>query len=284
MKKVIKKNNNKKTSRGIKLKYLVGVLFLLVGTLFGVVYYYGFDPSLLADLSFYENLANPSMRIIRVQEGLRKEQIAEVIADKLDWGPVQKNDFINAHLALNDTKSDVNGEGYYFPKTYLVSKDEDPKGMSNAMFDEFNKATEKIKKPKTAQIINEDTAVKIASIIQREAAGKNDMRLISGIIWNRIFSGMKLQIDATLQYAKGNEEEGWWTHVTPEDKKIESSYNTYLHEGLPPGAIANPGLDAIAAAFNPQKTNCMFYLHDKNRNIHCAVTYEEHKKNIARYY
>ncbi|MEK7060168.1 MAG: endolytic transglycosylase MltG [Patescibacteria group bacterium] len=264
----------------MKLKYLAILLILLIGTLLGIVYYYGLDPSLLTKLSFYENLANPSVRIIRVQEGLRKEEIAEIMFNKLDWGEAQKNDFVNAHLALNST----NLEGRYFPKTYLINKDKTPSEVSATMFDEFSKQTDKIKKPKTAQIINENTAIKIASIIQREAAGKNDMRLISGIIWNRIFSGMKLQIDATLQYAKGNEEEGWWRQVNPEDKKIKSSYNTYLYKGLPPGAIANPGLNAISAAFNPQKTNCMFYLHDRNRNIHCSATYEEHKKNIQKYY
>jgi UPF0755 protein len=263
----------------MKLKYLIILLILLVGTLLGIVYYYGFDPSLLTQLSFYQNLANPSVRIVRVQEGLRKEEIAEVLLNKLDWGEAQKNDFINVHLALNSK----NLEGRYFPKTYLINKDENPTVVSTTMVNEFSKAIEKIKKPTSKDIINEDTAIKIASIIQREAAGKNDMKLISGIIWNRIFDGMKLQIDATLQYAKGSEKEGWWRQVNPEDKKIKSSYNTYLHEGLPPGAIANPGLDAISAAYNPQKTNCMFYLHDKNRNIHCAVTYEEHKKNINRY-
>jgi UPF0755 protein len=110
------------------------------------------------------------------------------------------------------------------------------------------------------------------------------MKLISGIIWNRIFKGMKLQMDATLQYAKGNEEEGWWKEVNPEDKKIDSSYNTYLHVGLPPAPIANPGIAAIDAAYNPEKTECLFYLHDKKGKIHCSRTYEEHKKNIAIYY
>lgn len=264
----------------MKLKHLIILLVLLIGTLLGIVYYYDLDPALLTKLSFYQNLANPSVRIVGVQEGLRKEQIAEIMVNKLNWGETQKKDFINAHLALNSS----NLEGRYFPKTYLINKDESPLIVSATMFDEFSKQTEKIKKPKTAQIINEDTAIKIASIIQREAAGKNDMRLISGIIWNRIFNGMKLQIDATLQYAKGSEEEGWWRRVTPEDKKIKSSYNTYLYEGLPPGAIANPGLDAISAAYNPQKTDCLFYLHDKNKKIHCTVTYEEHKKNIQKYY
>ena len=213
------------------------------------------------------------MRIVRVEEGLRKEEVAMVMADKLDWNETERDDFLNS----------ANVEGYYFPKTYLIYKDESPSVVVATMRDEFGKQISKVKKPKSTKIINEDTALKIASLIQREAAGKQDMNLISGIIWNRIFKGMKLQIDATLQYAKGNEEEGWWEQVTSADRKIKSSYNTYLFEGLPPGAIANPGLAAISAAFNPQKTSCFFYLHDKNRKIHCAKTYEEHKKNIEIY-
>ncbi|MFA5936748.1 MAG: endolytic transglycosylase MltG [Candidatus Paceibacterota bacterium] len=264
----------------MKLKYYILILILLIGALLGVVYYYGLDPALLTKLSFYQSLANPSIRIVKVQEGLRKEEIAEIMFNKLDWDEKDKNDFINIHLALNTT----NQEGHYFPKTYLISKDESPFNVGTLMFDEFSKKTGEIKKPKTAEIINEETALKIASIIEREAAGKNDMRLISGIIWNRIFEGMKLQMDATLQYAKGSEEEGWWEQVTPEDKKIQSSYNTYLYKGLPPGAISNPGIDAISAAYNPQKTSYMFYLHDKKGKIHCAVTYKEHKKNIEKYY
>ena len=264
----------------MKLKYLIVILVLLVGTLFGIVYFYNLDPSLLAKISFYIDLANPSVRIIRVEEGLRKEEVANIMAGKLGWNDAEKNSFINAHLALET----ANMEGHYFPKTYLISKNENPLAVGNIMFDEFLKQAGKIEKAKNAEIVNEDTALKIASIIQREAGGRSDMRLISGIIWNRIWDGMKLQVDATLQYAKGSEEDGWWTRVSPEDKNINSSYNTYLHKGLPPSPIANPGVDAIYAAFNPQKTNCMFYLHDKNRKIHCAETYEEHLTNIKKYY
>jgi len=254
-------------------KYILILFTLFASIILFIVFFYKFDPSLLAQLSFYANLANPYMRIVRVEEGLRKEEIAKVMADKLDWGEKEKEDFINS----------ANVEGHYFPKTYLIYKDENPSAVVATMLDEFSAQIGKIKKPKTKQIINEDTALNIASIIQREAAGKKDMNLISGIIWNRIFSGMKLQIDATLQYAKGSEKDGWWEPVAPEDKKIKSSYNTYLYKGLPPGAIANPGLDAISAVFNPRKTDCLFYLHDRNRKIHCAKTYETHKKNIEIY-
>lgn len=238
-----------------------------------IVVYYRFDPSLLTRLSFYLNLANPYVRIVRVQEGLRKEEVAQVLKDRLDWNEQDKQEFINS----------ANVEGHYFPQTYLIYKDANPTEVVKTMTEEFNKQVDKIKKPKSTKILNENTILTVASIIQREAASKNDMNLISGIIWNRIFKGMKLQIDATLQYAKGNKEDGWWENVNPEDKKIESSYNTYLNPGIPPGAIANPGLAAISAAYNPQITDCLFYLHDKNRKIHCAKTYGQHKKNVDIY-
>ncbi len=251
------------------LVLLLPVVFL-VG-IFAIVFYYKFDLDLPTKLSFYVNLANPHMRIVRVPEGLRKEEVAKVVADRLDWSALEKENFI----------SQANVEGYYFPKTYLIYKDEMPSKVMAIMREEFSKQISKIKNRKS--VISEDAILKIASIIQREAASKKEMSLISGIIWNRIFKQMKLQMDATLQYAKGNEEDGWWGEVTPEDRKIKSSYNTYIHEGLPPGPIANPGLVAISAAFNPQKTNCLFYLHDKNKKIHCAKTYEEHRQNIDIY-
>ncbi len=276
----MRKSKQKKKN---KLLVLGGVALLCILALFGsVFFYYKFEPELLTKLSFYVELANPSMKVVRVQEGLRKEQVVDVIADKLGWDENEKIQFLNAHVALNTGTDTL--EGRYFPKTYLIHKDDNPEEVSSIMLDEFSKKVEKIEKNSKNNLINQDTAVKIASIIQREAAGKEDMALISGIIWNRIWAGMKLQMDATLQYAKGSEEDGWWPRVVPADKSIESDYNTYLNEGLPPGAIANPGADAINAAYNPQKTKCLFYVHDKKRKIHCAETYEEHKENIEKYY
>jgi UPF0755 protein len=271
-----------KNNSGMKWKAVYGLFSLLAisaTSLVGIVYYYNFDPHVLLSLSFYENLANPSVRIIRVQEGLRKEQIANLVGDKLDWSEDEKNQFVNLHLAINSD----NLEGRYFPKTYMLLKDADPVGVTSAMLHEYSKETSTIKKPKSKTVVNEETALTIASIIQRESGGKSDMNLISGIIWNRLFKGMKLQIDATLQYAKGSEEDGWWTKVAPSDKKIDSPYNTYTNTGLPPSPIANPGLAAIEAAYNPVQTSCLFYLHDKYGKIHCSSTYEGHKNNIKKY-
>lgn len=258
-----------------------GIFFIaVIGISLSTLYFYGFDKDLLTKISFYLDLANPNVKVVRLPEGLRKEEVAEIVGDKLFWGENQKQAFLNSHLALNT--EDV--EGKLFPKTYLIDKDETPEEVINIMLSEYEKQIEKLSKNKKVEILNDETALKIASLIQREAAGKEDMALISGIIWNRIWSGMKLQIDATLQYAKGSEDEGWWGEVNPEDKKIKSEYNTYLNKGLPPSAIASPGKDAIYAAYHPKKTECMFYFHDKKRKIHCSKTYDEHKELIKKYY
>lgn len=220
-------------------------------------------------------LASPEYKYVAVAEGLRKEEIAELFAEKLDWTEEQKNEFsIPEDICILS-----GGEGYMFPGKYLVHKDhsvEDVKELMKEKLDEVVGDQE-------TKVLNFNQVMTIASLIQREAAGKHDMDLISGIIWNRIFEGMPLQIDATLQYAKGDEETGWWPQVKSEDKYIESPYNTYQIDGLPPGPIANPGIAAIEAAMNPDDTECFFYLHDRNRVIHCASTYEAHKKNV-RYY
>lgn len=255
------------------LSIFVGTVFVL----FLFILSLSFDKENLTRLSFYLDLANPTVKVVKLYPGLRKEEIAEVLGKKLAWTEENKKQFID----LNQTE---NQEGKYFPKTYLIDKNKNPEEIGELMLGEYEKQLDKIIKTKKVEILNEETALKIASLIQREAAGKHDMALISGIIWNRIWAGMKLQIDATLQYAKGNEEEGWWQLVYPEDKKIKSEYNTYLNKGLPPAPISNPGRDAIYAAFNPTKTDCIFYLHDKNKKIHCSKTYKEHKEKIKIYY
>ncbi len=264
----------------MKWKILIACILTVTLGLIGTVRYYNMDWSVLADLSFYLSLANPSTRIVKIQEGLRKEQIADIVGDKLGWDETEKTEFMSAHFALNQE----NPEGYFFPKSYILGANSTPETVSTKMFSEFQKQVDTIQKSKTTKIVNQETALKIASIIQREAGGKSDMKLISGIIWNRIFKGMRLQMDATLQYAKGNDIDGWWPVVESGDKKIDSPYNTYMYASLPPSPIASPGLAAIDAAYNPQKTSCLFYLHDKKGLIHCTVTYEDHLKNIKRYY
>lgn len=232
----------------------------------------------LAHIEFYEALANPTIAYVKIQEGYRKEQIAEIMEERFKWDDKDKSDFF-AYDSLRDRKN----EGKYFPDVYLVPKEVSGKEMRTAMSDRFDEKFEILKTEALKKNMNFESILAIASIIQREAAGKKDMNLISGVIWNRLYAGMKLQMDATLQYAKGSVKNGWWPRVVPDDKDIVSPYNTYQNQGLPPSPISNPGLAAVAAAMTPQKTKCLFYFH-KNKVIYCSATYEEHKRKIQLYF
>ena len=231
----------------------------------------------LSHIEFYYALANPTVNYVKINEGLRKEQIAAIMTKRFNWKSKDILAFVD-----DSGSSTQSSEGRYFPDIYLVDKNISGTELRDIMQSRFEEKTKNIKDSIGKGKTNLDTALKIASIIQREASGKKDMNLISGIIWNRLFAGMPLQIDATLQYSKGNKKDGWWTEVDPSDKNLNSPYNTYKNKGLPPTPISNPGTAAIAAAFSPQKTNCLFYLH-VNGQIHCSKTYAEHKDNIAAY-
>ena len=229
---------------------------------------------------FYQNLANPYSRYIVLNSGLRKEQVATILSRELDWNLGDKNKF----LAMDQTVNKKNMEGYYTPGNYLVPATTKPLDAYETIMDRFDENIRSHYATATDEVINVDLALKIGSIIEREAAGKRDMKLISGIIWNRIFRDMNLEMDSTLQYAKGNNKIGWWPKVLSKDKYINSPYNTYKNAGLPPTPISNVSIAALNAALNPQKTNCIFYLHDRQGDIHCSITYENHLANIKKYY
>ncbi len=93
---------------------------------------------------------------------------------------------------------------------------------------------------------------------------------------------MRLEIDATIQYALGKKG-NWWPPLSGNLRKIDSPYNTYIIKGLPPGPIASPSLSSIKAVVYPQETDCFYYLHDHNKQIHCSKTYQEHLLNIEKY-
>ncbi len=221
----------------------------------------------------------PYMKWVIIPEGLRKEQIAEILAQTLDWNEQEKSDWITKYTAMEYDYL----EGVYFPDTYLIPIKETGLEIAQRFINKFNEKFTPYSDKFIKENIKWTTALKIASIIQREAGGKDDMPLIAGIVWNRLLNDMKLEVDATLQYARGDTGNGWWFPISVVDKQIDSEYNTYLYKGLPPHPIANPGIDAIEAVLNPTETKCFYYLHDNDRNIHCAETYEEHLENIETY-
>lgn len=208
----------------------------------------------------------------------RKEQVGEKLADVLGWNKEKLNEWNNLYKGTDYF------EGVYYPDTYLIPASESVEEVAQRFIDRFNDKFAPLQDEYVSKNIKWTTGLKIASLIAREAAGREDMSTISGIIWNRLNQDMRLQIDATMQYTLGKNENGsWWGAIDLEQKQIDSPYNSYKHTGLPPTPICSPNIEFINAALNPVDTDCIFYLHDSNRQIHCAKTYEEHKLNIRKF-
>lgn len=229
---------------------------------------------------------DPYMKWVFIKPGLRKEEVANILATNLNWKgkdlTKNKSLFLNYYKKVGTEYS----EGVYLPETYLIPTNESGEDIAKRMINKFNENFLPLQKEFAKQNIKWTTALKMASLVQREAANKDDMPLIAGILWNRLDQNMLLNIDATLQYARGDKTKdgnGYWSPITIADKKTNSPYNTYRKKGLPPTPIANPSLDAIRATLYPASTTCVYYLHDKNSVDHCANTYEEHLQNIEIY-
>ena len=221
----------------------------------------------------------PDLKQITIPEGLRKEQIGERLAKLMGWSNEELEKWNNVYTKMKPEYE----EGVYFPDTYLIPVKESGPLIAARFINNFNEKFAPYFDQAANKNIKWTTVLKIASLIEREAAGPSDMPLISGVIWNRLESGQKLEIDATIQYAKGKTNGQWWSRVSGKDiKTFDSPYNTYKYAGLPPTPISNPGLAAIDAALNPKPTDCFFYLHASGQ-IYCAATYEEHLENIDKY-
>lgn len=237
----------------------------------------------LSQSSVYQMLASAGApQFVVVEPGFRKEEVAQAFADALKWDKKTKAEF------LKPADGGLLSEGTMTPGMYAIETGAGGAEAQSLTDERFKNQILSRYGTSTSEVVPIDEALTIASLIQRETADKQEMRLISGIIWNRIFNGMALQLDATLQYAKANSKKGtvtdWWPTVYPRDKYIKSPYNTYQNVGLPPTPISNPGVAAVIAALNPKKTDCLFYFHDKQGDFHCAATYEEHVKLLKKYF
>jgi len=213
---------------------------------------------------------------ITIPEGWRREEIADSLA-KQELDSFSKEEF----LAL--TKGQ---EGRLFPDTYLVPRQVSAEQLVRLLQQTFDKKiTTGLKEDLAKSDYSLNEVLTMASIVEREAKGYDQMTKVAGVLWRRIEIGMALQVDASLQYIKGYDQvqDSWWVTPTADDKALASVYNTYKYPGLPPAPIANPGFDAIKATLNPVDTGALFYIHDMQGNIHFATTLEGHNANVDKY-
>lgn len=205
----------------------------------------------------------PSERV-RFPEGFRVEQMTEFLPERF------ASENLNPYILY---------EGYLFPDTYEIARDDTLENIVERMNQAYGEKTEHLQAEMDNSILSEEAIITFASLVQREANTVQSMRTVAGILWKRLAIGMPLQVDATFHYLLGKAS----SELTREDLAIDSPYNTYANVGLPPGPIANPGLDAIEAVLDPIESEYLFYLTGNDGNFYYAKTFEEHQANIARY-
>lgn len=222
---------------------------------------------------------------VTIPEGFTIRQIADTLAAA---GLVQRERFIDlatrggrrfARPALAGLPTD-SLEGYLFPDTYHLPRSLDEEAVIGAMLDRFDAAVDAtVRDAARARGLTLHQLVTIASMVERETRLAAERPMVAGVIYNRLARGMRLEIDATVLYALGQHRD----RVRLADLAVDSPYNTYRYEGLPPGPIASPGLAAIAAAARPAVVPYLFYVLKPDGSHHFSRTLAEHQAAVRRY-
>lgn len=205
---------------------------------------------------------------ITLPEGITIKEMAGIFSKQIP--NFDRQDFIS---------NSTNKEGYLFPDTYFFYPTAKTDNVLELLQNNFDAKI----KPFLPEIARSghslNDIVTMASIIEGESAKGQERPIVAGILWKRISKNMPLQVDATFKYILNKKS----SDLTLTDLKIDSPYNTYIHRGLPPGPISNPGISAIQAALNPVASPYYYYLHDDKGQIHYATNFEEHKANKKKY-
>ena len=247
---------------------------------------------------------------VTVREGWRLEQIAaylvaiDLFGDRLTGDSAQAAEYLRLGLTptaqllerypfLAARPAAAPLEGYLFPDTYQLPLAE-PTAL-DLLSRQLDAFARRVLPAYDAAVNSGQTSLSLhavltlASIVEREAVVASERPAIAGVYLNRLEAGIKLEADPTVQYAMGYQAQTdqWWkTPVFLEEySSVFSPYNTYLHAGLPPGPIASPGMDSIAAVLAPESHGYFYFvaLPDGSGAHVFATTFEEHKVNVDRY-
>ncbi len=212
-----------------------------------------------------------------VPEGFTMEQIADRLESK---DLTDRFSFVQVAATEGESFDFADGfapprnlEGYLFPLTYNVVKGVAPQKIVQQMLNAFDRYIVR----RHPAVHDWSQIVTVASLVEREAKVDSDRPLIASVYYNRLARGMPLQCDATVQYALPKHK----ARLLYSDLRIDSPYNTYLHRGLPPGPICNPGLLSIEAAIEPAQTDYLFYVAGPGGVHIFSRTLAEQDRNIA---
>lgn len=215
-----------------------------------------------------ESGATNNLVTVTLPEGFTIKEFADIASKSLP--DFNSEEFLSENASL---------EGYLFPDTYYVPADFTASEFSALLRETFSEKIEVFKASLEAHPLGLEGVINMASLLEREANTEESMKMVSGILQNRLAEGMRLQADASLEYVL-NRPLGT---LTAEDLEIDSPYNTYRYDGLPPTPIGNPGLTSIMAVLEPTPSDYFYYLTDEDGEFHYAKTFDEHRANIKRY-
>jgi len=242
--------------------------------------------------------SNAVTRKVTIPEGKTVTQIADIlyqnkiIKDKAKFLNSVNTEEFDYDFLKNLPKRQYKLEGYLFPDTYEFDYNASDREIITKMLDNFNKKFQQTYRDMIAELPIEmslDDVVTMASLIEREARDPDERYVISGVLYNRLTSKdktlRKLQVDATVQYVLLKNTGSYKDRLLYEDLEIDDPYNTYLHEGLPPGPICCPGEASIKAALMPDDNDYYYYVAkgDAAGSHAFARTYKEHQANIKKY-
>ncbi|MCX7784781.1 MAG: endolytic transglycosylase MltG [candidate division WOR-3 bacterium] len=208
--------------------------------------------------------------LVVIPEGYTIKDIARILHNE---GICSENDFIkechNKTFLLTLNIKAGSAEGYLFPDSYDFIIPSDPKDIIRTMVNRFWQVYQEIHDHKPL-----DTVLIIASLVEKEAKLDSERPLIASVFYNRLKNKMPLQSCATVQYVLPVHKE----QLSVEDTKINSPYNTYLHQGLPPTPICNPGKASLIAAIRPANTKYLYFAVNSNGKHFFSKTFSEHQK------
>ncbi len=240
----------------------------------------------MTDDEVFSKILNGDKRVVTftIPEGFGVKDIAKRLYE-IDL--VDEEDFLKAaeDFAPYDymkKQDDVfyAAEGFLFPDTYTVESDISVEEILQIMVDNFdNRLTPELRKQAEEKNLSIYELATMASLIEREVRYPEDRAIVAQVFFKRLQLNMPLQTDATLQYLMDTPKED----VSIEDTKIESPYNTYIYAGLPPGPIANAGMESIESALNPADTDYLYFVADRQGHNHYAKTYDEHLDLVNQY-
>jgi len=228
-----------------------------------------------------------------IPEGLRREEIAAILEQE---GVIAADAFLAAAVTpydfdfLGDLPPATSLEGYLFPATYSFRRNMAPEEVVRTFLEAFDQNFSlELRQEAQAKGLGIRDVVSLASVIEREAQLPEERPIMAQVFLKRLRTGIPLEADPTVQYALANDpasvaEHGYWKQgLTIADLGVDSPYNTYLNNGLPPGPIGNPGIDAIIAVIRPTETNYLYFVAKPDGSHAFAETLEEHQQNIELY-